>query len=288
MVDAAHDAIQAQKTAIRRIALARRDAMPQELRAAKSDRIATVALDYLDERLAHPDGDGEQDTVRTSQTHPSQRPVATMRFLEVPAHRLDEAASLFAAKPIRSHSTDEPWMATFPAVPVPDIDAFVVPLVAYDDDGNRLGYGGGNYDRALPLASPDATVVGVAFAEQRVTSVPTSAYDVRIPDSRHISLNRLSQRLQRPCPRSSWIPPKPQRISLYITRSSTVSRLRYRADRVVVQSEQPATANRTSTLPHVPFQRRVLIHNCPKHQKCINKQPRARQHTPDDNSPGEH
>ena len=104
-----------------------------------------------------------------------------MRLLEVPAHRLDEAASLFAAKPIRSHSADEPWMAAFPAVPVPDIDAFVVPLVAFDDDGNRLGYGGGNYDRVLPLASPDATVVGVAFAEQRVTSVPTSAYDVRIP-----------------------------------------------------------------------------------------------------------
>ena len=92
--------------------------------------------------------------LRTSQTHPSQRTVATMRFLEVPAHRLDEAASLFAAKPIRSHSADEPWMAAFPAVPVPDIDAFAVPLVAYDDDGNRLGYGGGNYDRVLPLASP--------------------------------------------------------------------------------------------------------------------------------------
>lgn len=228
MVDAAHDAIQTQKTAIRRITLARRDAMPQELRAAKSDRIATMALDYLDERLAYPDGDCGQDTsatapcpmpssktpivaafwsfgseadtrpiiagivargwrlalpcmVRPSQTHSSQRPVATMRFLEVPAHRLDEAVSLFAAKPIRSHSVDEPWMATFPAVPVPDIDAFVVPLVAFDDDGNRLGYGGGNYDRALPLASPDATVVGVAFEEQRVTSVPTSAYDVRIP-----------------------------------------------------------------------------------------------------------
>ena len=202
--------------------------MPQELRAAKSDRIATVALDYLDERLPHPDGDGEQHTsdtapcpppssktpllsafwsfgsevdtrpiiagivvrgwrlalpcmVRTSQTHPSQRPVATMRFLEVPAHRIDEAASLFAAKPIRSHSADEPWMATFPAAPIPDIDAFVVPLVAFDDDGNRLGYGGGNYDRVLPLASPDATVVGVAFAEQRVTSVPVSEYDVPIP-----------------------------------------------------------------------------------------------------------
>ncbi|MBM6696303.1 hypothetical protein H6A11_04540 [Bifidobacterium pullorum subsp. saeculare] len=202
--------------------------MPQELRAAKSDRIATMALDYLDERLTHPDGNGEQDTsatapcptpssktpivaafwsfgsevdtrpiiagivvrgwrlalpcmVRTSRTHPSQRPVATMRFLEVPAHRIDEAASLFAAKPIRSHSADESWMATFPAVPIPDIDAFVVPLVAFDDDGNRLGYGGGNYDRALPLASPDATVVGVAFAEQRVTSVPVSEYDVPIP-----------------------------------------------------------------------------------------------------------
>ena len=39
----------------------------------------------------------------------------------------------------------------------------------------------GNYDRALPLASPDAAVVGIAFEEQRVTSVPMSEYDVRIP-----------------------------------------------------------------------------------------------------------
>ena len=62
-----------------------------------------------------------------------------------------------------------------------DIDLAVVPLVAFDDDGNRLGYGGGNYDRALPFASSDAVIIGIAFAEQRVPTVPALPHDIRIP-----------------------------------------------------------------------------------------------------------
>lgn len=66
------------------------------------------------------------------------------------------------------------------AVPelVPDLvpDVVVVPLLAFDRTGNRLGQGGGYYDRWL-AASP-ALRVGVAFACQELPEVPVDAHDV--------------------------------------------------------------------------------------------------------------
>ena len=60
-------------------------------------------------------------------------------------------------------------------------DALLVPLVAFDADGNRLGQGGGYYDRALatrPGRRP--LVIGVAHAFQEVARVPTEPWDVRL------------------------------------------------------------------------------------------------------------
>ena len=62
-----------------------------------------------------------------------------------------------------------------------DLDAVVVPLVAFDDDGNRLGYGGGNYDRLLPALRDDAVIAGIAFEEQRVEAVPVEPHDRPLP-----------------------------------------------------------------------------------------------------------
>lgn len=67
------------------------------------------------------------------------------------------------------------------AVVVPDI--VLVPLVAFDATGMRLGQGGGFYDRTLPLLreqKPDLTVVGLAFEGQQVESVPHDALDQRL------------------------------------------------------------------------------------------------------------
>lgn len=55
----------------------------------------------------------------------------------------------------------------------------VVPLLAFDRSGARLGYGGGYYDRTLALLG-GATAIGVAYAEQEILQVPTGPHDVRL------------------------------------------------------------------------------------------------------------
>jgi 5-formyltetrahydrofolate cyclo-ligase len=60
------------------------------------------------------------------------------------------------------------------------VPAFVlVPLLAFDRHGGRLGYGGGYYDRTLPLLSP-RFALGCAFAAQEVAEVPMGPRDVRL------------------------------------------------------------------------------------------------------------
>lgn len=56
----------------------------------------------------------------------------------------------------------------------------VVPLLAFDDAGYRLGYGGGFYDRTLPTLLPSTAVVGLAYAAQHVASLPHNATDFRL------------------------------------------------------------------------------------------------------------
>jgi 5-formyltetrahydrofolate cyclo-ligase len=56
-------------------------------------------------------------------------------------------------------------------------DALLVPLLAFDAGGLRLGYGGGYYDRTL-AGLPGAWALGVAFAGQQVAKVPAGAHDV--------------------------------------------------------------------------------------------------------------
>lgn len=56
-------------------------------------------------------------------------------------------------------------------------DFILVPLLAFDAAGNRLGYGGGYYDRTLALL-PNAFRLGVAYGAQQVPHVPTDANDI--------------------------------------------------------------------------------------------------------------
>jgi len=61
-----------------------------------------------------------------------------------------------------------------------DLDLVVVPGLAFDKSGNRLGRGKGCYDRFLSKLGKDTPVIGLAFGFQILPSVPTTSHDVSV------------------------------------------------------------------------------------------------------------
>jgi 5-formyltetrahydrofolate cyclo-ligase len=61
-------------------------------------------------------------------------------------------------------------------------DILLVPLMAFDVHGRRLGYGGGFYDRTLARlrALKPVIAVGLAYDEQRIDAVPHLDYDQKL------------------------------------------------------------------------------------------------------------
>ncbi len=61
-----------------------------------------------------------------------------------------------------------------------EIDLVIVPAVAYDTQGYRLGYGGGFYDRFLEKLRKDVKTIGIAFELQVFDSVPKEKHDAKL------------------------------------------------------------------------------------------------------------
>lgn len=61
--------------------------------------------------------------------------------------------------------------------PAPAPEIVLVPALAFDRDGNRLGFGGGYYDRFLPTLAGGPWLVGLAYAFQLLDSVPVEPWD---------------------------------------------------------------------------------------------------------------
>jgi len=72
---------------------------------------------------------------------------------------------------IRQPSQDSPRLS------YDEIDLVLVPGVAFDESGARLGYGGGYFDRLLPLLRADCARIGIAFDEQLLPEIPAEEHD---------------------------------------------------------------------------------------------------------------
>ena len=61
-------------------------------------------------------------------------------------------------------------------------DVILVPLVAFDNNLNRLGYGGGYYDRVIKKLSKKKKIlkIGLAFSIQKINNVPVAKYDKKL------------------------------------------------------------------------------------------------------------
>lgn len=67
-----------------------------------------------------------------------------------------------------------------PIIPPQQMDIIIVPGVGFTLSGKRLGYGGGYYDRYLPMCTR-ARVLALAFPEQIENTLPTDEHDFPIP-----------------------------------------------------------------------------------------------------------
>ena len=191
------------KAELRRAVIARRDTLDLDVRAAKSAVICARLVELLNRlgttvphtvavyaamgsevdpaafaaaaakrgwRVAYPCMLSATDTMACGQR-------MCMRAVAVG----DASAAPFIAHPTRAFAATAIDSSRFPIVPAEELDMVVVPLVAFDRAGTRLGYGGGCYDRYLPTVSPACRIIGIAFDEQRVDGVPTDAHDLPLP-----------------------------------------------------------------------------------------------------------
>jgi 5-formyltetrahydrofolate cyclo-ligase len=191
------------KAALRRTVLARRDALDPASRARLS-RSALARLQALDAFRAARAVLGFASFGSELDTRPFLEEVlASGRTLVLP--RVDREARRLVLFRVARLETDlrpgvwgipEPDPARCgPAAPA-EIDFILMPGVAFDPDGGRLGYGAGYYDRLLaswPSRLPP--LVAVAFELQIVPAVPVLAGDHRVDlvvtDSRTYSRRRL-------------------------------------------------------------------------------------------------
>ena len=106
----------------------------------------------------------------------------------VVAPRVDLATRMLELRAIQDRHADlacghrgirEPGLQC-PVQPPAAIEWVLVPGVAFDRSGRRLGYGGGYYDRLLPLLAPGTPRVAGAFDLQLVPCVPVGTHDLTV------------------------------------------------------------------------------------------------------------
>jgi len=192
------------KAELRRAVIARRDALDLDVRAAKSAIICARLVELLDRLGAAAPRTVAVYAAMGSEVDPAAFAAAAakrgwrvaypcmlsaaeatacgqrmcMRAVAVD----DASAAPFIAHPTRAFAATDIDSNRFPIVPAKALDMIVVPLVAFDQTGARLGYGGGCYDRYLPTLSATCQIIGIAFDEQRVDHIPADAHDMPLPN----------------------------------------------------------------------------------------------------------
>ena len=171
------------KSDLRKVALARRDALPAAERMAAAEAIAARTF----------------PVALTSGTIVSGFMPLNSEISPLPLMRKLAEASAGLALPVvvgrglplsmRAYAFGDAllkgvWGIRVPPPEAPEVepDVLLVPLLAFDRNGNRLGYGAGYYDMTIAAlrARKRVVAIGVAFAAQEVDEVPTTPRDARL------------------------------------------------------------------------------------------------------------
>jgi 5-formyltetrahydrofolate cyclo-ligase len=174
------DKLQTEKDKLRQEAIARRDAMPADVRQTAAESIAA-------RQFPLPIIPG----VTVSGFMPLKSEINPLPLLQ----KLGEAGARLAlpaiagrGKPLlmRAWQFGAPldrgqWGIREPKPEAPEVDPdiLLVPLLAFDRAGHRIGYGAGYYDMTIARlrAIKPVIAVGIAFAAQEIATVPATARD---------------------------------------------------------------------------------------------------------------
>jgi 5-formyltetrahydrofolate cyclo-ligase len=176
-----------QKSDLRAAVLARRDAIPEPQRRARSEAISrkVQALPEFSAAkvvMAYMSMGSEFDTQLLVQA-------VLQRGARLVLPRVDKTTKMLALHAVRDLQHDlksgiwgirEPDPARCDTVALSEVDFILMPGAVFDRERRRLGYGGGFYDKMLALPERRALTVAVAFDEQVVPSVPTEPHDVPV------------------------------------------------------------------------------------------------------------
>ncbi len=169
---------------LRRTLRARRAAEPPEARARDTARIATNLLAHprflrLGSLAAYLADEGEPDLgPLLDQAHRH----GIGLYLPVPSGRVLRFLRWSPGAPLHPGRFGIPVPEDGEPINPADLDWVLVPLVAFTARGDRLGRGGGFYDRTFARHSPDRPplLVGIAYAWQEMARLPRAPWDVAL------------------------------------------------------------------------------------------------------------
>ncbi len=171
------------KREIRRSVLAARDALGEAERVTRSTAIH-------DRFLALPETEGARTVmmywsfgseVATGPLIDRLRDLATLIVLpRIRGPQELEAVAYEPGHPLRETSFGAREPVDGAVVDPTSIDVVVPPGVAFDRSGRRVGYGGGFYDRFLPMLGQDVPRISLAFDVQLVDELPAAGFDLPV------------------------------------------------------------------------------------------------------------
>ncbi len=175
--------IASRKADLRAEALAKRDALPAEMRAAAAETIAAREFPRKVTQGAIVSGFMPMKS--------EINPLALMRKLADAGAQLALPAIAGRGQPLimRAYNFGDElvrgqWGIREPSPDAPQVDPdiLLVPLAAFDRSGQRIGYGAGYYDMTIHAAraKKPITAIGLAFSAQEILKVPATARDERL------------------------------------------------------------------------------------------------------------
>jgi 5-formyltetrahydrofolate cyclo-ligase len=175
--------VEERKAALRTAAITRRDQIPREARTAAAEAIAKRAFPLAVSPGAIVSG--------FMPLKSEINPLPLLRALAEAGANLALPVVAGKGKPLimRAWEFGAPltagvWGIREPTDDAPEVapDILIVPLLAFDRRGHRLGYGAGYYDMTITAlrARKPVTAIGIAYAAQEVPEVPMTPRDARL------------------------------------------------------------------------------------------------------------